>query len=184
MLDLLSNRQKSIETDVGEAASEFAPQTGPPETIPGVGPAAAKAMAGKTGADPGEFPPAAQFRPQAGLRPGENESAGKKKRGDEFRPACVKGALRGCARGMIRKKGSHPSKFYWKPRARRGPQKAPASAARKMAGVICRMLEGNAACRGECCEEAKKRGAEPGKGKLFAVAGRLGCTPAPAGNLA
>ncbi|MDR1538278.1 MAG: hypothetical protein LBU32_09845 [Clostridiales bacterium] len=32
MLDLLSNRQKSIKTDIGEAASEFAPQTGLPET--------------------------------------------------------------------------------------------------------------------------------------------------------
>jgi hypothetical protein len=46
MLDLLSNRQKSIEMDIGEAASEFAPQTGLPETIPGVGPAAARKMAG------------------------------------------------------------------------------------------------------------------------------------------
>ncbi|MDR1542765.1 MAG: transposase [Clostridiales bacterium] len=79
MLDLLSNRQKTIEMDIGEAASEFAPQIGLLETIPGVGPTAAKAVIGETGVDPGKFPAAAQFCSWAGLCPGENESAGKKK---------------------------------------------------------------------------------------------------------
>ncbi|MDR1537802.1 MAG: transposase [Clostridiales bacterium] len=85
MPDLLSNRQKTIEMDIDEAASEFAPQIEPLETIPGAGPTAAKAVIGETGADPGEFPAAAQFCPRTGPCPGESESAGKKKHENKFR---------------------------------------------------------------------------------------------------
>ncbi|MDR1542766.1 MAG: hypothetical protein LBU32_33290 [Clostridiales bacterium] len=85
---------------------------------------------------------------------------------------------------MIRKKDPHPSKFHWKPRAGRGPQKALAAVARKMAAIICCMLKNNASYSGEYYNEAKKRCEESGKRKLFAEASRLGHALMPNSNLA
>ncbi|MDR1539800.1 MAG: transposase, partial [Clostridiales bacterium] len=79
MLDSPANRLKAVEAGIDEAASEFAPQIEPLQAIPGIGPTAAKAIIGEIGVDMSKFPAAAQFCPWAGLRPGENESAGKKK---------------------------------------------------------------------------------------------------------
>jgi transposase len=185
MLDLLSNHQKTIEMDIDEAASEFAPQIELLETIPGVGPTAAKAIIGEIGVDLSKFPAAAQFCSWTGLCPGENESAGKKKSMRiNFGNTYIKSSLCECAWGMIRKKDSYLSKFYWKLRAGRGSQKALVAVARKMAAIIYYMLKNNASYSEEYYNEAKKRCEESRKRKLFAEASRLGYTLMPNSNLA
>jgi transposase len=79
MLDSLTKHLKTVEADIDEATSEFAPQIELLQTIPGIGPTAAKAIIGEIGVDMSKFPTATQFCSWAGLCPGENESAGKKK---------------------------------------------------------------------------------------------------------
>jgi transposase len=145
MLDSPANRLKAVEAGIDEAASEFAPQIELLQAIPGIGPTAAKAIAGEIGVDMSKFPAAAQFCPWAGLRPGENESAGKKSARINFGGTYIKSIMCECAWGMIRKKDSHPSKFYWKLRVRRGSQKAVAAVARRMSAAICFMLKNNLA---------------------------------------
>ena len=79
MLDSLVNHIKDIEADIDCAVSEFDPQIELLQSIPGIGKTAAKAIIGEIGADMSSFPTPTQFCSWAGLCPGENESAGKKK---------------------------------------------------------------------------------------------------------
>ncbi|MDR1539799.1 MAG: hypothetical protein LBU32_17730 [Clostridiales bacterium] len=67
---------------------------------------------------------------------------------------------------MILKKDSHPSKFYWELRVRRGSQKAVAAVARRMSAAIYFMLKNNLAYSEEYYEEAKQKYKESRKRKL------------------
>jgi hypothetical protein len=89
-----------------------------------------------------------------------------------------------CAWGMIRKKDSYLSKFYWKLRVRRGSQKAVVAVARRMSAVIYFMLKNNLAYSEDYYEEAKQKYEESRKRKLFAEASKLGYILTPASETA
>jgi len=85
-----------------------------------------------------------------------------------------------CAWGMIRKKDSYLSKFYWKLRIRRGSQKAVIAVARKMLTVIYFMIKYNTSYSEDYYEEAKQKYEESRKRRLFAEASKLGFVLEPA----
>lgn len=79
LLDDLNEHLALVEKDIDQASTKFMPQIQLLQTIPGIGDTAAKAIIGEIGIDMETFPTAAHFCSWAGLSPGENESAGKKK---------------------------------------------------------------------------------------------------------
>jgi transposase len=74
---LIAEYTARIET----AALPFAEAVGRVETIPGVGPRAAEVIVGEVGTDMAAFPTAGHLASWAGLCPGNDESAGKKRSG-------------------------------------------------------------------------------------------------------
>ena len=78
-LDSLLSHLKKIEKDIDARSSQFSKEIDLLTTIPGIGQTAAKAIIAEIGVDMSRFPSADHFTKWAGLSPGDNESAGKKK---------------------------------------------------------------------------------------------------------
>jgi transposase len=78
-LDRINAHLITIEESIEEASGRFNEQIELLITIPGIGLTAAKSIIGEIGIDMSKFPTAEHFCSWAGLSPGENESAGKKK---------------------------------------------------------------------------------------------------------
>jgi len=78
-LDSLISHQKKVEGDIEAKSAPFSDEIELLTTIPGIGPTAAEAIIAEIGADMSCFPTANHFTKWAGMSPGDNESAGKKK---------------------------------------------------------------------------------------------------------
>jgi transposase len=79
MLDDLLGHLTVIEQSIAELSIPFMDEIGRLDTIPGIAMTAAAAIIGEIGVDMSKFPTAEHFCSWAGVAPGENESAGKKK---------------------------------------------------------------------------------------------------------
>lgn len=95
------------------------------DTIPGVNETGAEAIIAEIGTNMNKFPTAAHIASWAGMSPGSNESAGKKKRcktnhGDKW----LKGILVQCALSASRKKDTYLRDKYHKLKNKRGAKKA------------------------------------------------------------
>lgn len=109
--------------------------------VPGVDEKAAEAIIAEMGTDMSRFPSAEHIASWAGVSPGNNESAGKKKsgkttHGDKWLVAI----LVQCAHGASRKKGSYLKDKYYKLTARRGKKRAAVAIAHKILVSVYYML--------------------------------------------
>lgn len=95
------------------------------ETIPGVGPRTAQVLLAELGPDLSRFPSAAHLASWAGMCPGNDESAGKRRSGTtrKGRPA-LRSALIEAAHAAARSKGTYLAAQYRRIAARRGAKKA------------------------------------------------------------
>lgn len=110
-------------------------------TIPGIGPLAAVTILAEIGCDMSRFPTAGHLLSWAGLCPGHNESAGKRKssrlrKGDPW----LKTIMVQCAWAASRKKDSYYKAQFHRLRAKRGPKKAICAVAASMLTAIYHML--------------------------------------------
>jgi transposase len=110
-------------------------------TVPGISRLAATSILAEIGTDMSRFPTAGHLVAWAGLCPGQNESAGKRKRsrlrkGDRW----LKTMLVQCAWAARRKKDSYYRAQFFRLSARRGPQKAICAVAASMLTAIYHML--------------------------------------------
>ena len=78
--DHLTTQIAELDLLVAEAAAPFAAVIARLVTIPGIGPRTAQVIVAETGADMARFASPARLAAWAGLAPGDNESAGKRKR--------------------------------------------------------------------------------------------------------
>ncbi len=78
-LDDLQSHLKSIEADIDKIIGQFNEELNRLITIPGIAQTAATAIIAEIGTDMSKFPTSEHFCSWAGLCPGNNESAGKKK---------------------------------------------------------------------------------------------------------
>ena len=94
-------------------------------TIPGVSKTVAEIIIAETGADMTQFPTAAHLASWAGVCPGHNESAGKRK-SSHARPGNthLKGALGIAAMAAVRTNGTYLQARYKRLTSRRGPMRA------------------------------------------------------------
>ena len=111
-------------------------------TIPGIGALAATTILAEIGRDMSRFPTAGHLVAWAGLCPGQNESAGKRKASRLRKGApWLKTMLVQCAWAASRKKNSYYKAQFNRLRSKRGPKKAICAVAASMLTAIYHMLK-------------------------------------------
>src|SRR5277367_4588255 len=110
-------------------------------TMPGVSALSATTILAETGTDMGRFPTARHFVAWAGLCPGQNESAGKRKSSRLRKGApWLKTTLVQCAWAAVRKKDSYYKAQFNRLKARGGARKAICAVAASMLTATYHML--------------------------------------------
>src|SRR3954467_13926146 len=109
-------------------------------SIPGVQRRTAEVVVAEIGTDMTRFPTSRHLASWAGLSPGNNESAGKRKHGRTTKGSpWLRTALVEAALGATRRTGYLRSK-YWRVRSRRGHQRAVIAVAHALLEIIPRLL--------------------------------------------
>jgi transposase len=107
MVEHLEQAVGEFEAQIEAALEPFRPVIERLVTIPGVSTTAASVIVAETGVDMGRFASAAQLESWAGMCPGNNESAGKRRTGKTRKGSkWLRQALVEAANAAIRKKGT------------------------------------------------------------------------------
>ena len=141
-IDALAEAVREVEARLGDALQPFRDLEGLLTTIPGVSQTTARVILSEVGADMARFPSAANLISWAGLCPGNDESAGKR-RSTRLRKGgrWLKATLVQSAWAATRKKGSYLKAQFHRIRARRGPKKAVVAVAASMLTAAYHMLK-------------------------------------------
>jgi len=114
------------------------------DEIPGIGRQSAETILAETGLDMSRFPTAKHFSSWAGLAPGNNESAGKRRYGRTTKGnITLKTTLIQCAKAAVKKTDSFLSAQYQRLVVRRGANRATVAVAHTMLISIYHMLKNN-----------------------------------------
>jgi transposase len=114
-----------VSAEIEERTRPFAEDLERLDTIPGVGQRIAQIMAAEIGTDMSRFPSAEHCASWAGMCPGNNESAGKRRSGRTRRGSpWLRAALVEAAHGAQRSKGTYLGAQYRRMAAQRGPKRA------------------------------------------------------------
>ena len=131
-----------IDEEAAAGRGSFRELTALLDAIPGIAILAATAILAEIGTDMSRFPTAGHLVSWAGLSPGQNESAGKRKSSRLRKGApWLKTLLVQCAWAAARKKDSYYRAQFNRLKARRGPKKAICAVAASMLTAIYHMLK-------------------------------------------
>ena len=123
--DELTERIAKFDQRIEEQMRPFAPAVETWVSLPGIDRITAWTMVAEMGADMAQFPNAAHAASWAGLCPGQQESAGKRKSGRTRRGnVWLRRALTQAAWGASMTKGSYFKAFYHRLAARKGKKRA------------------------------------------------------------
>jgi len=143
--------------------------------IPGVSFLSATAILAEIGRDMSRFPTAGHLISWAGLCPGQNESAGKRKSSRLRRGApWLKTMLVQCAWAARRAKNSYYSAQFHRLRSRRGPQKAICAVAASILTAIYHMLKSGQPHRDLGADYFDRRSPQAKANRLVAQLAKLG----------
>lgn len=124
-IDFLEDEIKKLDEEIKERMLPFEEDLELLDTIPGVGRRTAEQILAEIGTDMNQFPSAAHLCSWAGLSPGNNESAGKRKSGRTRKGnKKLRSALVEAARAAGRTKNTYLSSQYHRLSARRGANRA------------------------------------------------------------
>ena len=124
-IDFLDQTVEQVSQEVAERMRPFEAELAALDTIPGVGPWSAEVIIAEIGTDMSRFPSAGHLASWAGMCPGNNESAGKRKSGKTRKGSkWLRVALTEAANAAGRGKGTYLSSQYHRLVARRGKKKA------------------------------------------------------------
>src|SRR5690242_20550829 len=187
-VDALDAAIGRIDREVEERLAPFRAAVELLASIPGVGPLAARVIAAEIGLDMGRFPTAGHLVSWAGLCPGNDESAGKR-RSARLRKGApwLKTTLVQCAWAASRKKASYLQAQYHRLRGRRGARKAVCAVAASILTAAYHMLKEGTAYRDLGRDHFDRRAKEVQARRLVRRLADLGYTvelaplePAPA----
>lgn len=124
-IDFLDEAIAELSVQVDEVIAPFAHKVALLDTIPGVDKRTAELLIAEIGADMSVFPTHRHLASWAGICPGQNESAGKKRSGKTRKGSkWLRAGLTEAAKAASRSKGTYLSAQYQRLRGRRGHQKA------------------------------------------------------------
>lgn len=162
-LDILNSHLKDVEKSIDAEIKQFSAQMAIASSIPCIGETAAASIIGEIGIDMSRFKTAEHICSWAGLSPGNNESAGKKKRtsvtkGNPY----IKSMLCEVAWVIAGKRNTYLSTWYCRLKQNKGSKKAIIALARKLLVIIYTMLksgtlynEANFEQRRQNCEQKR-----------------------------
>lgn len=140
-IDRIDERIARIEKRAEEMMRDFSEAVARLETIPGVGHVTAQAMVAEIGVDMDQFPTAGHLASWAGVCPGNNESAGKRKSGrTRHGNKWLRRVLIQAAWAAARSKGCYFKEQYHRIAARRGAKRAIVSVAHSLLVVYWHMM--------------------------------------------
>jgi len=137
----LDEEIERLSAEVVERQRPFADALARLQTIPGVGQRTAEVILAEIGPDMSRFPTAGHLASWAGLCPGQNESAGKRKSG-RTRKGCVslRESMTESARAAGRTRRTYLSAQYHRIAARRGAKRAAVAVAHSILVIAYHLL--------------------------------------------
>jgi transposase len=124
-LDFLEESIATVSAEIAERLRPHAELIARLDTIPGVGVPLAEALVGEIGTDMTRFPTAKHLASWAGMSPGNNESAGKRRSGRTRKGSpWLRALLVQAAHAAARTKNTYLAAQYRRLAARRGKQRA------------------------------------------------------------
>lgn len=124
-IDFLDAKIADLDREIGERMRPFEQKLKLLDTIPGVGRRTAEEVVAEIGTDMGQFPSHAHLASWAGMSPGNNESAGKRKSGRATKGnKSLRATLVIAARSAAKTKSTYLSSQYHRIAARRGGNRA------------------------------------------------------------
>ena len=141
-MDRLGQRLADIDWHVESGLEPWKRQLDLLETVPGVARPSARAILAEIGDAPLEtFGNAARLAAWAGVAPGNNESAGKRRSGRALKGnSALRATLAECAHGAVRTKGTQFEAYHGHLKLRRGYKRAILAAAHKLLRVMWAVL--------------------------------------------
>lgn len=138
----LTQRITRMDAEVEAGKAPFRDLIGLLSTVPGISTVSAPAILSEIGCDMSRFPTAGHLVAWAGLCPGHNESAGKRKSSRLRKGApWLKTMLVQCAWAAKRKKDSYYRAQFFRLQSKRGPQKAICAVAASILTAIYHILK-------------------------------------------
>lgn len=143
-IDDMSRRIKDLDDIINGEMKAYEDAIEKIDELPGIGKRSAEVILAEIGIDMSRFPTAAHLASWAGLCPGNNESAGKRKSGKTNKGSKhLKSILIQCAKSAKTKKESFFSAQYQRLVVRRGANRATVAVAHSMLIAIYQMLKDN-----------------------------------------
>ena len=140
-IDYLDEAIDELSGAIEQQLGPFAPAVELLCTIPGVGRRAAEVIIAETGGDMSVFPTAKHLASWAGMCPGNDESAGKRRTGKTRKGSkWLSQTLVECAKSANRSKNTYLAAQYARLRARRGPNKATIAVCHSILTAVWHML--------------------------------------------
>ena len=144
LMRLLLDHYEALEALIGrlgerveEVLALYAEAVARLETIPGVGRRVAEVVVAELGAEMGQFPTARHLASWAGMCPGNNESAGKRRSGKTTKGSrWLRAALVQAAHAAGRSKGTYLGSLYRRLASRRGAKRAAVAVGHTLLGII------------------------------------------------
>ena len=141
-LEYLESRIEEFSRRIEEVSRPFAPAIAKVATLPGFDQRSAQNVVAEIGADMDIFPSAQHLASWAGVCPGNNESAGKRKSGKTTKGnRWLRSALSQSAWAAARKKDSYFQAQYRRLAGRRGKKRAIVAVAHSLLTIIYHMLK-------------------------------------------
>lgn len=157
-LETLEAHRKAIEDAIADEILKHSEALNLLCSIPGIDVTAAAAIIAEIGTNMSAFPDSQHICSWAGLSPGSNESAGKRKsahinKGNPY----LKSML--CEIGWVisGKRTLYLSGWYWRVKQRKGAKRATIALARKLLTLIYTMLKTGEPYNEDCFEQRRKR---------------------------
>jgi len=159
-LEQLETHLRQAESEIERAASQFHGAMSVISSVPGIGHTAAASILAEIGSNMDCFVTSEHLCSWAGMSPGNNESAGKRKstattHGNPY----VKSMLCEVAWGIAGKRNTYLSNWYWRLKQRKGAKKAVVALGRKLLVIIFTMLK-NGTFFDEACFEQRRQQCE------------------------
>ncbi len=140
-IDDLEASMERVSAQIAERVRPCAEEREQLDTIPGVGPRTAEALIAEVGVDMSRFPSADHLASWAGLAPGHNESAGKRKSGKTRQGSpWLRAVLIEAAHAAGRTKDTYLGAQYRRLVARKGKKRAAVAVARRILVIAYHIL--------------------------------------------